>query len=84
MNDFRAVVLSMLEIMPASCVMDAFEGAFLKELMERLGHNQSQVAHVLGINRATLRTRLRFHGLLPLKTSRSRPTLNAPTHTLRV
>ena len=44
-------------------VMDVIEGVFLRKMMERLSHNQSQLSHTLGLNRSTVRKRLVHHGI---------------------
>lgn len=72
-----------LEDMPADMVLSYLERMGLIHLMERFDYNQSEVARVIGLNRTTLRKRLRAHGITkPLKTSPSRPTL--PPSPLRV
>ncbi|WP_018869749.1 helix-turn-helix domain-containing protein [Thioalkalivibrio sp. ALgr3] len=45
-------------------VMEEVERPLLACVLERCGHNQSRAAAVLGLNRATLRKKLRSHGLL--------------------
>jgi Fis family transcriptional regulator len=45
-------------------IVDAVEAPVLKELMKMHMGNQSAVAKTLGINRATLRTKLKRHGLI--------------------
>lgn len=72
-----------LEDMPADMVLSYLERMGLIHLMERFDYNQSEVARVIGLNRTTLRKRLRAHGIIkPLKTSCPRPTL--PPSPLRV
>lgn len=46
-------------------VIKAVEQPLLEQVMQRSGCNQLQAAKTLGINRNTLRTKLRDHGLLP-------------------
>ncbi|PYG03233.1 Fis family transcriptional regulator [Thioalkalivibrio sp. ALE21] len=45
-------------------VMEEVERPLLASVLERCGYNQSRTAAVLGLNRATLRKKLRSHGLL--------------------
>jgi Fis family transcriptional regulator len=45
-------------------VIDGFEPIMLKVMMRYAGGNQSKVAQCMGINRATLRVKLRRHNLL--------------------
>ena len=40
------------------------EGPLLKAVMQYTGGNQSRAAEILGINRGTLRKKLRIHDLL--------------------
>jgi len=44
-------------------VINEVERPLLKTVLERTRGNQSEAARVLGINRATLRKKLRHHGL---------------------
>lgn len=44
-------------------VLDEVEYPLLKTVMDYTGGNQSRAAEVLGINRSTLRKKLRQHGL---------------------
>jgi len=43
---------------------DSLEKPLLIKLMEHTGGNQLKAARILGINRNTLRTKLKKHGLL--------------------
>lgn len=45
-------------------VMNEVERPLLACVLERCGGNQSRAAALLGLNRATLRKKLRSHGLL--------------------
>ncbi len=45
-------------------VINEVEGPLLKAVMQYTGGNQSRAAEVLGINRGTLRKKLRIHDLL--------------------
>ena len=45
-------------------VMEEVERPLLACVLERCSNNQSRAAAVLGLNRATLRKKLRSHGLL--------------------
>jgi len=45
-------------------VTDSIEKPLLEKLMKYTGGNQLQAARILGINRNTLRSKLRKHGLL--------------------
>jgi Fis family transcriptional regulator len=45
-------------------VMNEVERPLLASVLERCGGNQSRAAALLGLNRATLRKKLRTHGLL--------------------
>lgn len=45
-------------------VTDSIEKPLLEKLMAYTGGNQLQAARILGINRNTLRSKLRKHGLL--------------------
>lgn len=44
-------------------VMEQVERPMYKIVMERVGHNQTRAAKVLGINRGTLRKKLAHYGL---------------------
>jgi Fis family transcriptional regulator, factor for inversion stimulation protein len=44
-------------------VMQEVEGPLLERVMEFTGWNQSRAAEILGMNRSTLRKKLRGHGL---------------------
>lgn len=52
---------------PAAHVMAYFEASLMRQMMERLGHNQSQVAHALNLNRATLRKRLAAYDIIEVR-----------------
>jgi len=41
------------------------EGSLLEAVMQQTGGNQGRAARILGINRGTLRKKLREHGLFP-------------------
>lgn len=45
-------------------VVDSVEKPLLQEIMSCTGGNQSRAAQCLGINRATLRTKLKRHNLI--------------------
>ncbi|WP_018873165.1 helix-turn-helix domain-containing protein [Thioalkalivibrio sp. ALJ16] len=45
-------------------VMNEVERPLLASVLERCGGNQSRAAALLGLNRATLRKKLRAHGLV--------------------
>ncbi|WP_024325900.1 helix-turn-helix domain-containing protein [Thioalkalivibrio sp. AKL19] len=45
-------------------VMNEVERPLLASVLERCGGNQSRAAALLGLNRATLRKKLRTHGLV--------------------
>ncbi|MEO1045043.1 MAG: sigma-54 dependent transcriptional regulator [Pseudomonadota bacterium] len=45
--------------------LSLLEKPLLQRVMSRAGHNQIQAAQLLGINRNTLRKKLKQHGLLP-------------------
>ena len=47
------------------CVLSRVEGPLLRHALELAGGNQLKAARLLGINRNTLRKRLRLLGLLP-------------------
>ncbi|WP_018141420.1 MULTISPECIES: helix-turn-helix domain-containing protein [unclassified Thioalkalivibrio] len=47
-------------------VMNEVERPLLASVLERCGGNQSRAAALLGLNRATLRKKLRTHGLVNL------------------
>lgn len=44
-------------------VLAEIEGPLLKAVMEYTRHNQTRAAHMLGLNRGTLRKKLRENGL---------------------
>jgi len=44
-------------------VIGEVEKALLESVMERVGHNQTKAARILGINRNTLRSKLEKHEL---------------------
>ena len=44
-------------------VLDEVERPLLEVVMRESGHNQSRAARMLGLNRNTLRKKLRTHGL---------------------
>lgn len=44
-------------------VMDEVEAPLLSTVMEYVGGNQTRASEILGINRGTLRKKLRHHGL---------------------
>ena len=46
-------------------VIGEVEGSLLKAVMEETAGNQGRAARILGINRGTLRKKLRAHGLVP-------------------
>ena len=46
-------------------VITEVEGSLLGAVMEETAGNQGRAARVLGINRGTLRKKLRAHGLVP-------------------
>ena len=46
-------------------VIAEVEGSLLAAVMEETGGNQGRAARILGINRGTLRKKLRAHGLVP-------------------
>ena len=46
-------------------VIAEVEGSLLEAVMEETAGNQGQAARILGINRGTLRKKLRVHGLVP-------------------
>ena len=48
-------------------VIGEAEGSLLEAVMRETAGNQGQAARVLGINRGTLRKKLRAHGLTPQK-----------------
>ena len=52
-------------------VIAEVEGSLLEAVMEETAGNQGRAARILGINRGTLRKKLRAHGLLP---QTARPT----------
>jgi len=45
-------------------VMSEVEGPLLETIMQRTGNNQSKASIMLGLNRGTLRTKLKYYGLL--------------------
>ena len=45
-------------------VMSEVEGPLLEAIMQRTGNNQSKASIMLGLNRGTLRTKLKHYGLL--------------------
>ena len=45
-------------------VLSQVEPALLRSVMTHVQHNQSKAAHLLGISRGTLRSKLRKHGLI--------------------
>jgi len=45
-------------------VMSEVEGPLLEAIMRRTGNNQSKASTMLGLNRGTLRTKLKHYGLL--------------------
>lgn len=45
-------------------LVDDLEAGMLEVAMEQLRGNQSAIARKLGVNRATLRTKMKRHGLL--------------------
>ncbi|MDG2420654.1 MAG: DNA-binding transcriptional regulator Fis [Gammaproteobacteria bacterium] len=45
-------------------VMSEVEGPLLETIMQRTGNNQSKASIMLGLNRGTLRTKLKHYGLL--------------------
>ena len=46
-------------------VIGEVEGSLLEAVMNETGGNQGRAARILGINRGTLRKKLRAHGLAP-------------------
>ena len=46
-------------------VITEVEGSLLAAVMEETAGNQGRAARILGINRGTLRKKLREHGLVP-------------------
>ena len=46
-------------------VIAEVEGSLLEAVMEETDGNQGRAARILGINRGTLRKKLRTHGLVP-------------------
>ena len=46
-------------------VIGEVEGSLLEAVMKETAGNQGRAARILGINRGTLRKKLRVHGLLP-------------------
>ena len=46
-------------------VIAEVEGSLLEAVMEETAGNQGRAARILGINRGTLRKKLRAHGLVP-------------------
>ena len=46
-------------------VMGEVESSLLEAVMEETAGNQGRAARILGINRGTLRKKLRAHGLIP-------------------
>ena len=46
-------------------VITEVEGSLLEAVMEETAGNQGRAARILGINRGTLRKKLRVHGLVP-------------------
>ena len=48
-------------------VMEEIEHPLLQEVMIHTKNNQTQAAKILGLNRITLRTKLKTHDLQPLK-----------------
>lgn len=56
-------------------VLERVEGPLLRHALELLRGTQLKAARLLGINRNTLRKRLRLHGLLPsLRSNGSGPS----------
>ena len=47
-----------------SLVLSQVEPALLRSVMTHVEENQSKAAHLLGISRGTLRSKLRKHGLI--------------------
>ncbi|HSG89684.1 MAG TPA: DNA-binding transcriptional regulator Fis [Pseudomonadales bacterium] len=45
-------------------VLDEIEAPMLRTVMDEVCGNQSRAAHILGLNRGTLRKKLKHHGLL--------------------
>jgi Fis family transcriptional regulator len=75
-EDVKATVIDALDILweafdedqPSNLyhlVMGQVERPLLARVMERCDQNQSRAAACLGINRSTLRKKLREHGLVP-------------------
>jgi Fis family transcriptional regulator len=46
-------------------VLSEVEGPLLREIMHYTRNNQSKASRMLGLNRGTLRKKLKIHGLLP-------------------
>ena len=55
-------------------VLDEVERPMLELMMTQAGYNQQKAAKYLGINRATLRTKLKRHGLITDVTMQPLPT----------
>lgn len=45
-------------------VINEVEGPLLAYVMEQVNHNQCKAAEMLGLNRGTLRKKLKFHKLI--------------------
>lgn len=45
-------------------VINEVEGPLLAYVMEQVNHNQCKAAEMLGVNRGTLRKKLKFHQLI--------------------
>ena len=45
-------------------VINEVEGPLLAYVMEQVNHNQCKAAEMLGLNRGTLRKKLKFHQLI--------------------
>jgi Fis family transcriptional regulator len=47
-----------------SMVINEVEGPLLAYVMEQVNHNQCKAAEMLGLNRGTLRKKLKFHQII--------------------
>ena len=62
-HDVHETIIDALDIL-CQLVMGQVERPLLARVLERCDHNQSRAAACLGINRSTLRKKLRDHDLI--------------------
>jgi len=70
-NAVEAAVKNYMEAMESQEITDLYElvlseieAPLLATVMKRIGHNQSRASTMLGLNRGTLRKKLRKYGLV--------------------